>query len=550
MASKDSQDLFARPASGLVREIDTLRASFFNIYASVGYAPGMVLAIMSTFPLTLVAGVTFYAWGNLLAAGFMALFGVTFIVLASAMPRSGGDYVWTSRIMHPYLGYVEGWLFVIAATFGTMAFNCWAAALNFGANFASLSTNGSGPWVSLASTLTTTNSLLIVGIILFILTVFMVAFLSTRALHTLLTAVAIVSVICMFIPIVGTLGVSPAAFQTGLSSFGIDPNKVIQSASTAGWGGVQDFTWINFNLIIFWGLWNFLGFQLSTYFAGELKGKIARNATIAIFVGLAGALLANSLWPMYFYNLAGAQFVHAWGYLFWNAPSQAPLSQPPYPTLIASIANPSLAPLFFVSGLGILVGFNFIIMTAYLLIGTRVFFAMSMDRMLPSWVSDVSPRTHSPFKLTLLLIIGGFTFYVLYLYSTSPLTGAWFMNLAWFATWLFPGLNAILLPYRRPDLYESVSAVWRKKIGGLHRSTIIGIVWTVYLVAIYIAVIFYPLIQQVTTATALVSYAISSGILAVGAILVVVTGLYFAAFWYNRKKGIDLSLTFKSVPPD
>jgi amino acid transporter len=46
---------------------------------------------------------------------FCVLLALIFSSLTSVMPRSGGDYVFTSRILHPFLGWLESWTLVIAS---------------------------------------------------------------------------------------------------------------------------------------------------------------------------------------------------------------------------------------------------------------------------------------------------------------------------------------------------------------------------------------------------------------------------------------------------
>jgi len=39
----------------------------------------------------------------------MAPMGFIYILIAGVLPRSGGDYVWISRTIHPVLGFISGW---------------------------------------------------------------------------------------------------------------------------------------------------------------------------------------------------------------------------------------------------------------------------------------------------------------------------------------------------------------------------------------------------------------------------------------------------------
>jgi amino acid transporter len=91
---------FARPASGLVREITAWQVFGFNVMnANIGI--GLVW-------LTLL-GPGLYPGANLYLAVLLAFVGILplnflYVRLAVAFPRSGGDYVSISRTLSPALG--------------------------------------------------------------------------------------------------------------------------------------------------------------------------------------------------------------------------------------------------------------------------------------------------------------------------------------------------------------------------------------------------------------------------------------------------------------
>lgn len=61
-----------------------------------------------------------WAW---LAGGIVAVAGaISYAMLIRVMPQSGGEYLFLSRAAHPLLGYVAGWVSLIAGFSGAIAF--------------------------------------------------------------------------------------------------------------------------------------------------------------------------------------------------------------------------------------------------------------------------------------------------------------------------------------------------------------------------------------------------------------------------------------------
>src|SRR6266568_8741417 len=97
-----SRNLFVRNATGLVRELSAFDA--FNLVFSAVLIPVGITQVLSFAP-------TFWPNANVLLSFLFSLplvlcFGLVYLYFTIAMPRSGGDYVWVSRILGPGVGFL------------------------------------------------------------------------------------------------------------------------------------------------------------------------------------------------------------------------------------------------------------------------------------------------------------------------------------------------------------------------------------------------------------------------------------------------------------
>ena len=122
-AAGGGEGLFLRKATGLVRDISLTDAFLFN-------AVGMNVGLGALFMLQ--QGPAFFPNGNMVVAAIIGTLLMAFSIqwvyseFAAAMPRSGGDYVFTSRALHPFIGWILGWNQAIWLIFFWIGFNAWA----------------------------------------------------------------------------------------------------------------------------------------------------------------------------------------------------------------------------------------------------------------------------------------------------------------------------------------------------------------------------------------------------------------------------------------
>lgn len=102
-----------------------------GVFTSLGF---QLVEIQSTFPLLML-------WVVGGAAAFCGA--VSYAELGAAIPRSGGEYAFLSRVYHPAVGFVSGW---VSATVGFAAPTA-LAAITFGAYLASVFPALSPTWL-------------------------------------------------------------------------------------------------------------------------------------------------------------------------------------------------------------------------------------------------------------------------------------------------------------------------------------------------------------------------------------------------------------------
>ncbi len=478
--------LFVRQASGLVRDVSMANALFFNIAAFVGTAVGWAVVFYALFPEWQGLGISAYAWMALLTGIACFFLGLIFASLTTAMPRSGGDYVFTSRIISPFWGWLESWTLVGSA-------------------------------------------LTIIGFEIIV------------AVHNIqLTGIL--------------LGVAfpGSALNAALPKLGTSSQAIMSAATKAGYSlGSPDFSFLG--LIALAGLvsvilFQFIGFQFSSYIAGEVKGNVRRSVAFAVIGALIFAVFMNSLYIDILGNRFGFNLTNAWGYLYWFT-TAAPLNgQPPFTPVMATAVHPGAWPLWLIVALGNIT-LNVLLCPVYAIFLSRIVLAWALDRQIPEWFSVVNERTNAPLRVIVLAVLLGAVFYVLTFFGLSLASTTFFGILLAGLTWIMPGLNAILIPFRRPDLFQLTNNTG--KFLGLPRLVWYGILWLIFIVPVYAAAFVWPVIKGLlASGSAYLALSNPSGVGWALIFIVVAIVIYFAMRFVNARRGINVKMIYQELPPD
>lgn len=471
----------------------------------------------------------------LVAAPFVFIVALANLFFAVSMPRAGGDYIWVSRSVHPAIGFMENFMYVVImmSFFGPVG--GWALDPGFTSlliNYGTLT--GNAGLISLAHSLVNPMNVFIATLIV-VGTAILATGAGTKNVWRFQWVCFIFVIVGILLQIGVMFSVPHATFVARFNQLsGANYDTVIKAAQSSGFN--TGFTLSGTIVGTMYAFENFYGFQFSAYVGGEIK-DVGRSQIIAILGSVIAFALLTFLSYEAAYVFAGPDFIHAAAYLSLTGNSVWTASMPPWLNYLIIFAtdNPIVAillPMALIMGV-------FGAVTTVIIMATRCFFAWSFDRIIPSAFSSIDRRFHTPRNALLLALVIS----VIYLYLSAFSTLLTFLSYGTLGTYVscaIIGLAAVLFPFRRTDILEKAPKIVQYKVGSIPLMSIFGIV--TFFTGIFVAAT--VVLPQFTGAPVNPYY--------LGAIiLTMLIGLviYGIAYWYNQRIGINMHQGYTEVPP-
>src|SRR4026207_1224082 len=106
-AAQQAGEVFSRKASGMTRVVSPLTALAYSFVA-----PNITQAsFYLLWAVTLFAGAQMQ-WSIMFMLTLIP-FAAIYTYFSSAMPRSGGEYIYVSRVLNPFVGFLASWTLTI-----------------------------------------------------------------------------------------------------------------------------------------------------------------------------------------------------------------------------------------------------------------------------------------------------------------------------------------------------------------------------------------------------------------------------------------------------
>jgi len=542
--------VFVRKATGLVREIGPLTAIVIVLTNVIGLGWQKRLfqwSATGTPETQFFLGLPPIVMSFLIVGVIVLLTVWVFAILGAAMPRSGGGYVYISRLVHPFVGFIASWAeyFSIAVSYGMIGSAVFEAILIYAgiARWAVPSWVGD-PWF------------LCLGGIVIVVIFGLLALMGVRMYALLLQVIFVIPLVITVFVYISMLAATPQAMAAGIQEVaGVAPEAFTQKAISLGMPSTATPYWDAVSAAAIGSYWAYIGFAASTFVAGEVK-EATKN--------LPRTLFAANLFIIFLYvtisiicTRAATMVGKVGDYSFFSA--YAWMSYGPKGNVLSQVSAtmpkawmPNIAA-FSAYGLGwswivALIPLFAVFWVAndippFILTSSRILFAMAFDRVMPERLADVSERWHSP--VTAIFV----TMLVAFLGSVSesniiagwPVLGAYFNAdacVAWTDIWdtLFFLLSCVaavffVMTLRGRNIYEkSAYKPSKTVIGTVGLIATLGNIYLLYLVAN--------------------GYRVAEPWIATLILLVSAALVYYYYKGKGSRVGVDYTTIYAEIPPE
>lgn len=542
-------EVFVRKSSGLVRVMSPSSAFIYNVLTMGLIFPWTYLWAPGALPGGQLV------WGILLAMLLEIPIALSYVWLSTAFPRTGGDYVFQSRVFGGGLAFTVVFSGFVIWILQWVALSGWLlATLGFAPLFLGLAAaTGNASLVETSTWFTTPFGILVTsianaGVALLIL-------ISGFRNYVRLQRVMWVAILLAFGTMLLTLVLTPAsevpakldAFSVAIGGSATFTADATAAATAAGIELNPAFSLLA-TLLIAPIAWTSL--QWATYSSqqnGEIKSAGSFRDQAYIIVGsliLTGLLLA--LLAFVLQNTVGTEFLYVAGAGYWSGVGEATLAGSYlWPNIIATaLANNVIVTLLI--AFGFILNGHQIVHNCYIGM-TRVMVAMSFDRLLPEWISRVSERLHTPVNAHVVYFLASIPVIWLYnnfAYGEGDDSVSWAsltlgVTFACGYVFVVTALAGALLPFRAKAAYDA-SPGSQYTLGGFPLVTIVGLLGA----AFGVVFLFLFLTNDQLGLTSQLAYTVVGGV------------LLFSAAWYliaktvRRSSGINVDYAFKEIPPE
>jgi amino acid transporter len=532
----DAPQVFARKATGLRREASARDVFIYNTNnQNIGIGVAFVVLLIPP----LYAGASMVT--ATILAGLLALpMAGVYAYFAAAMPRSGGDYVYISRTLHPYLGFLSSWNWMVWLVTYTGIPAAYLAQYGLSGLCRELGYVFDSPrLVGYGDNFTRKWWIFVAGSIL--LTVFAIIFmLGTRIyfkIQTVTFAIAMTGVVVGLIVLAIHNQTDTASnFNGYIRGVGGVDNATASLAKYSNNLQQSSFDLKQTMYAMVWPLFITLYAITSSFIGGEV-----RNAKRSQFLAMPGSIVYVTVFMFLLVvalgHAVGTTFLGQLGYpLPQDVPHVLGIGNLPTYNEIAAVTVRNQGWLVILLGVSFLF-WTYVWLPINFLAATRAILAWAFDGLFPRKLSEVNERYHTPVYAIIVIWIASEI--CLYLYVDqifNTLNGIF----AWILSFVLCSIAAMVFPYRRRELWQA--SPWNGSTLGIPNITILGAVSTICL--LYCEYWFwYDPVQGFDTWGTTLRWVMAL-------IIPTATLIYGIAWFTSKQRGVSVDKVFAEIPPE